>query len=129
MAEQQEQQQQEQEEKMPPINEGEAKETNDTNSNSNDVKETENGAVESVKEENNNNNNNVGGGDFDPLKNLTEEQLEALKKMREKTSKYFTTDEERAWANDMCLLRYLRARDYSVQKAKKVCSYVIYSYH
>eukprot|EP00026_Physarum_polycephalum_P008668 Phypoly_transcript_08762.p1 GENE.Phypoly_transcript_08762~~Phypoly_transcript_08762.p1 ORF type:complete len:322 (+),score=44.07 Phypoly_transcript_08762:247-1212(+) len=57
---------------------------------------------------------------FDPLSKLKEDQMEALEKMRLKASKYCTTDEAKEWCNDMCLLRYLRARDYHVKKAKKL---------
>ena len=61
-----------------------------------------------------------GGDQFDPVSRLNEDQKEALEKMRTKMNKYTTTDEEKQYCNDMCLLRYLRARDYNVHKARKV---------
>jgi hypothetical protein len=64
--------------------------------------------------------NSRGDGGFDPLHSLDDDKKEALEKMKTKIQKYITTDEEREWCNDMCLLRYLRARDYNVQKAKKL---------
>lgn len=106
------------------LNEGEAKQTNDTNTNTDVNKE----GGDAVKEQQNDNNNNTTSGDndkFDPVKGLNEDQLAALNKMREKTTKYFISDEEREYFhNDMCLLRYLRARDYNVKKAKKVCKFI-----
>jgi hypothetical protein len=66
----------------------------------------------------------TNNGEFDPVGNLQEEQKEALEKMKSKISKYCTSDEMKEWCNEMCLLRYLRARDYNVQKAKKVHIYM-----
>jgi len=57
---------------------------------------------------------------FNPLKNLTEEQLTALEEMRQKAIEYSIDEQELKWANDMCLLRYLRARDYNVNKSEKM---------
>jgi len=70
---------------------------------------------EDTPEEEKENNEN-----FDPLAKLNEEQMEALKEMRKKAEEYAEDESERKWCNDMCLLRYLRARDYHVSKAEKM---------
>ncbi len=68
----------------------------------------------------NTNGSSEDSGPFDPLKNLTEEHMKALEEIRLKAQELTINDEERAWCNDRCLLRYLRARDYNVKKAEKV---------
>jgi len=57
---------------------------------------------------------------FDPLQRLTHQQMAALAEMRAVANTYAVDDYERKWCNDMCLLRYLRARDYHVSKAEKM---------
>lgn len=57
---------------------------------------------------------------FDPLEKLTPKQMDALEEMRVKAQEYAEDDDERKWCNDMCLLRYLRARDYNVSKSEKM---------
>lgn len=60
-------------------------------------------------------------GTFDPLANLSQKQLDTLKEFRERVTKIDMTDAERSFfCNDMSLLRYLRARDYTIDKSFKM---------
>ncbi|EGC38635.1 hypothetical protein DICPUDRAFT_75798 [Dictyostelium purpureum] len=56
---------------------------------------------------------------FDPLKNLNEKQLEAFKEMKNLFSD-LTDPTDIEFCTDMCLLRYLRARNYTVAKSEKM---------
>ncbi|GAM18490.1 hypothetical protein SAMD00019534_016650 [Acytostelium subglobosum LB1] len=56
---------------------------------------------------------------FNPLANLDDKQLAALKELRNNL-KDITDPESVAFCNDMCLLRYLRARNYTVAKSEKL---------
>lgn len=58
---------------------------------------------------------------FDPRKHLTEGQLVTLDEFKEMVGKYEMSEKEKAYfLDDMCLLRYLRARDYNKDKSYKV---------
>jgi len=58
---------------------------------------------------------------FNPLENLTEKQTNILNDFRNKVQQIETNDEEKMrYFNDMCLLRYLRARDYHADKSFKM---------
>jgi len=61
-----------------------------------------------------------GRGTFDPLEKLNENQMAALEEMRSKAKEHTVDEKEMKWCNDMCLLRYLRARDYNVTKSEKM---------
>ncbi|EGG25118.1 cellular retinaldehyde-binding/triple function domain-containing protein [Cavenderia fasciculata] len=60
-----------------------------------------------------------GEGVFDPFKKLNEKQMAAFKEIKENLSD-LTDPEDVAWMDDMCLLRYLRARNYNVAKSEKL---------
>lgn len=93
---------------MEKINEGDVHEETNGNGTENGKHEEENGVP--VDE----------GERFDPLKKLKASQMQALEEMRKKADEYAVDEAERKWCNDMCLLRYLRARDYNVSKSEKV---------
>jgi len=48
----------------------------------------------------------------------TPHQLDLLKQFRERLSD--TTDEQKRWCDDRCLLRYLRAREWKLSKSEKM---------
>src|SRR5689334_16145048 len=48
---------------------------------------------------------------------LNEEQLALLNEFHEKIKDELINDDERKWCTDMCLCRYLRARDYDLSKS------------
>ncbi|EFA77752.1 cellular retinaldehyde-binding/triple function domain-containing protein [Heterostelium album PN500] len=56
---------------------------------------------------------------FNPFANLTPKQLDAFKEMKKNLSD-FTDPEDVAYLTDMCILRYLRARNYTVSKSEKM---------
>ncbi|KYQ99755.1 cellular retinaldehyde-binding/triple function domain-containing protein [Tieghemostelium lacteum] len=56
---------------------------------------------------------------FNPFKNLNEKQMEAFNEIKSNLSD-LTDPEDIAFINDMCLLRYLRARNYTVAKSEKM---------
>jgi len=53
---------------------------------------------------------------------LNEKQTAALEQLRQRITKWTNplSDEERRWLDDMCLLRYLRARNYQVERSEKM---------
>jgi len=60
---------------------------------------------------------------FNPRKNLTEEQLDILDAFKTRVEKYekqLSEKEKEYFLDDMCLLRYLRARDYHIDKSYKM---------
>lgn len=58
-----------------------------------------------------------GEGEFDPLAGLSQYQMGKFQRMKEAVSEMQLTESERKWASDMCLLRYLRARDWKIAKS------------
>jgi len=61
------------------------------------------------------------GGAFNPRKHITEEQLLILDEFKEMVGKVEMTEKEKEYfLDDMCLLRYLRAREYNTDKAYKM---------
>lgn len=58
---------------------------------------------------------------FDPRMKLTEKQLAVLDEFKAEVGKYEMSEEEKLfYLDDMCLLRYLRARDFHIDKAHKM---------
>lgn len=73
------------------------------------------GAINKVPEE------VVEGQVFNPRKHITEQQTAILDEFKERVGKYEMSDKEKGYfMDDMCLLRYLRARDYNIDKAYKM---------
>jgi hypothetical protein len=54
---------------------------------------------------------------FDVRSTLPQEHLEILDEMRKKADPLLTTEREKKWCSDMCLIRYLKARDFDIKKA------------
>ncbi|KYQ93182.1 cellular retinaldehyde-binding/triple function domain-containing protein [Tieghemostelium lacteum] len=68
------------------------------------------------------NNSEVNGADkmqelFNPLTNLTAEQIEIFNKFKNNITQLELTDREKEWIDDMLICRYLRARDYDLELA------------
>jgi len=65
---------------------------------------------------------NVDGGDeFQPRKHISDQQIEILDTFKARVAAYEMEDpEKQVFLDDMCLLRYLRARDYNMDKAYKM---------
>jgi len=57
---------------------------------------------------------------FDIRSTLTEKQLSTLETLRESMQSYLKNNLERKWCSDYCLCRYLRARDWDLDKAKEL---------
>ena len=51
---------------------------------------------------------------------LNEEQIKILDTFREQIQDNLITEREKKWANDRCLCRYLRARDWDITKSTKM---------
>eukprot|EP01098_Paradermamoeba_levis_P011061 TRINITY_DN4698_c0_g1_i1.p1 TRINITY_DN4698_c0_g1~~TRINITY_DN4698_c0_g1_i1.p1 ORF type:complete len:348 (+),score=83.74 TRINITY_DN4698_c0_g1_i1:92-1045(+) len=60
------------------------------------------------------------GGVFEPLKNLTEQQKATFHQLQERIVASNLEKNQREWCDDMCLLRYLRAREWNLERAEKM---------
>jgi len=62
-----------------------------------------------------------GPSEFTPRKSLSDEHIDILDRFKEKVREYELSEEERKmYLDDMWLLRYLRARDYHIERAYKM---------
>lgn len=63
----------------------------------------------------------TNGEQFDPRKHLTEQQIHTLDAFKARVAAYDMNETERAfYLDDMCLLRYLRAREFHADKSYKM---------